>query len=200
MRDVRQCNFHVCIPPCFNWTVWLSSPSPNVLSSCTNRLLEKARHKPVSLRIYRKGETPPVSRVFAPKPKCTYCSSSQIREGIPHERLLSLPTPPPRRLRTALLIAQHPEQVIQVVAHHLRRVVGDDLRCALTGQSGATHCKRPKKTSCPTSTSVQVEHTYLAPSRTSSGTGYSWTSQVERTMYHSTLPGLKLARYFCAAL
>ena len=31
--------------------------------------------------------------------------------------------PPPRRLRTALLMAQHPEHIIHVVAHHLRTAV-----------------------------------------------------------------------------
>ena len=35
-----------------------------------------------------------------------------------------------RRFRTALLMAQHSEHVIKIVAHHLRRVVRDDLRCA----------------------------------------------------------------------
>jgi hypothetical protein len=38
--------------------------------------------------------------------------------------------PPPRRLRTALLMAQYPEHVIQVVAHHLCASVRNHLRRA----------------------------------------------------------------------
>jgi hypothetical protein len=37
---------------------------------------------------------------------------------------------PPRRLRTALLMTQHPEHIIQVVAHHLRTAVRNHLRRA----------------------------------------------------------------------
>jgi len=49
-----------------------------------------------------------------------------------HQTLLALWVflPPPRRLRTALLVAQHPEHIVQVVADDARRIVRNHLRRA----------------------------------------------------------------------
>ena len=110
------------------WGFWCGRRR-NVRNACT---FFHAELKTVS-QCHTPSNTEPVNPIW--RAANGYCPPSQIVPGATPEQLeflvpLPRPYPPPRRLGVALLMAQHPEYVIHVVAHQLCAAVRDHTRCA----------------------------------------------------------------------